>query len=359
MINCETKWVGITGVHAGCYRTPGMAVSKCLSNCHEYNLIALDYDGLSTGLYSDLYNHKHILPWVGNKAAIVNELQVLKTQKKLDILIPCLNADVEFFRSISDELSQIGIDTFLPSIGAVNSRKKAILPELSNTLKLNSPVTAICNNFDEIFQASKKIGFPCLVKGKECGVFPVRNEELLRHFSDYCAVLHGWPIILQEWIAGEEYSIYGLSDSNSNLKSLLAVKKIGITDDGETWMSVTVAYDEYHEIVNTLIKALNWFGPIEIDLIRDDIGKLYLIDINPRFPAWIDGLLHYDINPPLNALRFKKLETNDIDEKAPEGIVLQKDFVDIYFDISNLLPEAFTLEATDARKNGDFAYRRI
>ena len=38
-----------------------------------------------------------------------------------------------------------------------------------------------------------------------------------------------------------------------------------------------------------LIRELKWPGPFEIELIREETsGDYVLIEINPRFPAWID-----------------------------------------------------------------------
>jgi carbamoyl-phosphate synthase large subunit len=36
-----------------------------------------------------------------------------------------------------------------------------------------------------------------------------------------------------------------------------------------------------------LIKAINWRGPLEVEVMRDRHGRYQLIEINPRFPAWI------------------------------------------------------------------------
>jgi carbamoyl-phosphate synthase large subunit len=32
---------------------------------------------------------------------------------------------------------------------------------------------------------------------------------------------------------------------------------------------------------------LNWSGPLEVEMLRCKQGEYHLIEINPRFPAWI------------------------------------------------------------------------
>lgn len=46
------------------------------------------------------------------------------------------------------------------------------------------------------------------------------------------------------------------------------------------------------------VSTLKWTGGGEIELIRDDEGKPWIIEVNPRFPAWIDGASLLGINLP-------------------------------------------------------------
>jgi predicted ATP-grasp superfamily ATP-dependent carboligase len=38
----------------------------------------------------------------------------------------------------------------------------------------------------------------------------------------------------------------------------------------------------------TCSAALGWRGPCELEVLRDPQGNLNIIEINPRFPAWVD-----------------------------------------------------------------------
>jgi predicted ATP-grasp superfamily ATP-dependent carboligase len=38
-----------------------------------------------------------------------------------------------------------------------------------------------------------------------------------------------------------------------------------------------------------MVKELNWTGGAELEMVRDLGGQLWLIEMNPRFPAWVHG----------------------------------------------------------------------
>ena len=41
------------------------------------------------------------------------------------------------------------------------------------------------------------------------------------------------------------------------------------------------------EMTEKLISATKWRGGMELEMIKDHEGDLYLVEINPRFPAWV------------------------------------------------------------------------
>ena len=43
------------------------------------------------------------------------------------------------------------------------------------------------------------------------------------------------------------------------------------------------------ELCSKLIQELQWYGPYELEFLREEsTGDYYLLEINPRFPAWAD-----------------------------------------------------------------------
>ena len=53
----------------------------------------------------------------------------------------------------------------------------------------------------------------------------------------------------------------------------------GITDSG--------VLPQHGRIGAAIVRELQWRGPLEVEVMRDTQGRYQLIEINPRFPAWI------------------------------------------------------------------------
>lgn len=65
------------------------------------------------------------------------------------------------------------------------------------------------------------------------------------------------------------------------------MKKRALTASGKAWAGVSTFDNHLHELTAALIAELKWRGPLEVEVMRDTNGGYHLIEINPRFPAWI------------------------------------------------------------------------
>jgi len=98
----------------------------------------------------------------------------------------------------------------------------------------------------------------------------------------------GLPVIMQEYIPGEEYNTDCLTDREGKLIGVVAMRKLGITDKGKAWSGVTVEDEKLLNLSKDILSKLNWVGPIELEFIKQrSSGDYYLLEINPRFGAWI------------------------------------------------------------------------
>jgi carbamoyl-phosphate synthase large subunit len=65
------------------------------------------------------------------------------------------------------------------------------------------------------------------------------------------------------------------------------MRKLYITDKGKAWAGITLDDEKMMELTRSLISKTKWRGGMELELIRTDKGEFYLIEINPRIPAWV------------------------------------------------------------------------
>jgi len=151
-------------------------------------------------------------------------------------------------------------------------------------------------------EAVQSIGLPVMVKG--CFYKAYRAATMLEATAHYHALVAEWgyPIIVQEVVAGDELNVVGLGDGQGNVLGMVGVKKIWITSQGKMWTGVTVKNETMLEAARCFIQKCCWRGPFELECIvsGDDV---YLIEINPRFPAWTYLATGVGQNLPAQLLR--------------------------------------------------------
>ena len=65
------------------------------------------------------------------------------------------------------------------------------------------------------------------------------------------------------------------------------MRKLYITDKGKAWAGVTIEGTELLALARKFAKVTKWRGGFELEVMRDNDGKLFILEINPRFPAWV------------------------------------------------------------------------
>jgi carbamoyl-phosphate synthase large subunit len=75
-----------------------------------------------------------------------------------------------------------------------------------------------------------------------------------------------------------------------------------ITSLGKIWTGVTVKNEQMLTAAENFVREYRWKGPFELECIVDG-DTVYLIEINPRFPAWSYFSTGVGINLPANTVR--------------------------------------------------------
>lgn len=64
------------------------------------------------------------------------------------------------------------------------------------------------------------------------------------------------------------------------------MRKLYITDKGK-WAGITLDDETYIELARKFIEVTKWRGGCELEVMLSNDGKPYIMEVNPRFPAWI------------------------------------------------------------------------
>ncbi len=96
-------------------------------------------------------------------------------------------------------------------------------------------------------------------------------------------------LFVQAHVSGYEESVM-LAAYEGALLSCVSMRKRDITPEGKTWAGdIAPVPPAFEEPLRRMVRELNWTGGGELEMVRDASGELWLLEMNPRFPAWVHG----------------------------------------------------------------------
>ena len=285
--------VAITGMNAKPDNPgPGLAVARCLREAPEFKgrIIGLGYDGLDPGLYlGEFCDAGYILPYPSSgDEALLDTLNTIQQKEKIDVFIPCLDAELPNIVRLRPLLEEMGLTVFLPSQEQLRLRNKDRLKELADHAGIESPETKSITSAGFFYKCQEQgWSFPFVVKGLFYDAQIVKSTEEATEAFRRIAAAWGFPVLIQKLIKGEEYNLTAVGDGEGNMLGAVMMKKMAVTSKGKAWAGISIDDKVLFDASAALIKAINWRGPLEVEVMRDHNGIYQLIEINPRFPAWI------------------------------------------------------------------------
>jgi carbamoyl-phosphate synthase large subunit len=289
-----TDWnVAITGMNARPDNPgPGCAVARCLRHTAGFrgHIVGLAYATLDAGLYlRESCDSGHLLPYPGTgTAALLERFDEVLCRERIDALLPCLDAELPNFMAIEDQLRRRGIRLLLPQRGQLRRRDKDRLPALCAEAGVATPdVRRLADErfFDHC--AADGWTYPLVIKSIFYDAWIVHSAPEARQRYRQIVATWGNPVLIQKFVLADEVNLTALGDGSGAMIGEVMIRKQAITDKGKAWAGVAIDDPELQEAGRRLFRSLKWRGPLEIEMLRDAVGTLQLIEINPRFPAWI------------------------------------------------------------------------
>lgn len=282
--------IGVSGINATDNPGPGCAVARSLAEmCPRPVVVGLSYDVHDPGNYmSDIFMNSFLMPypsrgWESMKTAL-NDIQ---QKTGLNMLIPCLDAELPLMIKHKTQLSQMGLETLLPTEQQFQLRNKDQLMHLAPQIGCLHPKTKVVYSIDELIETLKgEIPLPAVIKGKYYKAYVVYNLQTAILKATEIVAEWGFPLLVQQKIDGHEVNMIGLSNRQGHVMGRVCIKKQLTTALGKVWTAVTIRDERLDEICDRFGKETHWNGPFELEFMTNDDG-VYLIEINPRFPSWI------------------------------------------------------------------------
>lgn len=283
--------LAVTGLNNTDNPGPGVPFIRGAKESEDFDVrvIGLVYENLEPGIYMEgLCDRIFQIPYPSSGSdELIERIEHIHQQEKIDVLIPNFDAELFSFMKNEKRLLEKGIHTFLPTLKQFQEREKDKLPEYGEKYGVKVPHSINMGSISQIAEIEEKTGYPVMVKGQFYDAYIAANEEQVKQAFYKLAAKWGLPVIAQEFVKGTEVNVIALGDGNGNTIAAVPMRKQYITDKGKAWGGITLADEKMMELTRMIIQKTKWKGGMELELIKTNAGEYFLIEINPRIPAWV------------------------------------------------------------------------
>ncbi len=190
----------------------------------------------------------------------------------------------------------------------------------ANDAGFNIPKTAIVRTVEDLFAVPVQVPYPIILKPVECvpvcyGRIKSSRKWICANETELRRVVPEWDsgisLLAQEFVTGVGEGIFGIV-APEGIRAWSAHRRIRMMNPQGSGSSACVSQlvpDEIKRSVEAFITKTQWRGLFMIELLRDDNGKLWFVELNGRpwgsmalcrrqgleYPAWhvalaMDGL---------------------------------------------------------------------
>ena len=283
--------IGVTGLNAIDSPGPGVSVIRALRDATSFDvrIIGLSYESLEPGIYMhQLIDKTYHIPYPSTGTeALLERIQYIHEKEKLDLIIPNFDAELFPFMKLESKLEKMGIHTYLPTVEQYEERQKMNLPEFGEKYGFHVPGSTNVFSAQEVRKVLDDYDYPVLVKGKFYDAHIAYNIEQVLSCFNKVSAKWGLPIVIQKFVHGSEYNVTGLGDGKGNTIAAVPMRKQYITDKGKAWGGISISDQKMLDLTRKFIKETKWRGGFELELMKNKDNEYYILEINPRIPAWI------------------------------------------------------------------------
>jgi len=317
----------ISGLYSGTNPQPGVGIARSLRTAYpQAKLIGVEYSNRCSGIHWRDFDEIWLQrPWDElNLTAHAEEIK-----KVLDsgaLWISSIDLEILWLARIFPD----GHPNLLtpPESALARVEKPAVPAHEGLPVRIPSFVTTEISDWD-LHAFCREHDWKVWLKG------PYYEAVRARSWAEFEEKRHllsnAWAtekLFLQAHASGYEESVT-LSAYRGELLDCVRMRKRDLTELSKTWAGdISEVEEEFLTPLREIVRRINWTGGAELEMVRDTGNQLWLIEWNPRFPAWIHGATITGRNLPaaLVFLTMHKDETmfNSAMELNVKGYVLKE-----------------------------------
>ena len=291
MMSKKKITVALSGLNNTDNPGPGVPVIRGIRESGDFDarILGLAYENLEPGIYMhNVVDKTYQVPYPSDGTDIlINRILEIHKKDPIDVLIPNFDAELYAFMKSEEKLAAEGIKMFLPTLEQFEERHKSNLPDFGKKYDIKVPFSKPITSQKDIDELKKDFEFPLMVKGKFYDAYLAYNEEQVRMHYNKISAKWGLPVIIQEFIRGTEVNVVALGDGKGNTIGAVPMRKQYITDKGKAWAGITLGDKKMLDLTYKIISSMKWRGGMELEIVRSHENEMYVIEINPRIPAWV------------------------------------------------------------------------
>jgi diaminopimelate decarboxylase len=278
----------ISGLYSGTNPQPGVGIARSLrKGFPDARLVGVEYSNRCSGVhwrdFDDIWLQR---PWT----ELNLDLHADAIKEKLDaggFWISSIDLEIMW---LSEVFPDGHPNLLTPSAAALKQiAKPAITAHTGLPVRIPRFVTTELSDW-ELHKFCRENDWRVWLKGPYYEAIRTPTWADLTHWRKVLST--AWAtekLFLQAHVTGYEESIM-LSAYQGELLDCVHMRKRDLTELGKTWAgdALTVKPEIVSEL-RRIIRKLNWSGGAELEMVRDAEDQLWMLEWNPRFPAWVHG----------------------------------------------------------------------
>jgi diaminopimelate decarboxylase len=278
----------ISGLYSGTNPQPGIGVSRSLRQAYpNATLVGVEYSNRSSGIHwPDLDELWLQRPW----EELDLDAYATQVREVLDagaFWVSGVDLEIMWLASVFPEGHR---NLLTPPAEAIQKVAKPAV-EAHRGLPVRIPTFISTELSDwELHAFCRQHDWKVWLKGPYYEAVRTSSWDVVERVRTLLA--RAWSterLFLQAHVTGYEESVCFCA-YRGELAGSVYMRKRELTEEGKTWAGdVTEVPEEFAAPLRKIVKELNWTGGAELEMVRDMDGQLWLIECNPRFPAWIYG----------------------------------------------------------------------